>query len=329
MPAPIIEVNGLTKAFRTYKKEPGFKGAVKGLFRRRYEQTVAVNGVSFTVQPGELVGFLGPNGAGKTTTLRMLYGLLEPEEGVIRYGGKDFAPHRTELRRLIGVCTQDDTIDYDFTVEQNLRVYASYFRPKVEDLETRIQELLTRFGLKEYAHASPRTLSGGYKQRLLIARSVIHRPRILFLDEPTTGLDPRARVDVWELIDGMRTDGMAIVLTTHYMEEAERLSDELVVLSKGKAVARGTTASIVGGLLGEHIVVVAADQPRHEQMEAWARAQGLPVLTVLGELRLPVKADTLRAFTEAFGDAKFSVRAPSLDDLFLLLSEPAPSLEAP
>src|SRR5690606_13876445 len=144
-----------------------------------------------------------------------------------------------------GVCTQDDTLDGDLTVAQNLRTYAGYFRPRPDDLAGRIEELLERFQLVPYRDQSPETLSGGYKKRLLIARSIVHRPGVLFLDEPTTGLDPRARVDVWELVRAMRAEGMGIILTTHYMDEAERLSDELLVIDAGRSIARGTTRAVL------------------------------------------------------------------------------------
>jgi len=155
-------------------------------------------------------------------------------------------------------------------VEENLRVYATYFRPHPEAIDARVRELIERFGLGPYATQSPRVLSGGYKRRLLMARSVVHRPRVLFLDEPTTGLDPKGRVDVWELVDALRSDGMGIILTTHYMDEAARLSDELLVLFEGRALARGTTRTILGEILGEHVVVLPAGASARAEVEAWA-----------------------------------------------------------
>ena len=283
-----------------------------------------VDRLSLSARPGSVLGLLGPNGAGKTTTLRMLYGLIDPEEGVIRYDGKDFAVHRTELKRHIGVCTQEDTLDYDFTVRQNLVVYASYFRPRVEEPEKRADELIERFGLHEFRDHTPPQLSGGYKRRLLIARSVVQRPRVLFLDEPTTGLDPKARVALWELVASMRTDGLAIILTTHYMDEAERLSDDLLVLSRGRDVAHGRPGKVIGQLLGEHVLVVPADAKEREEILAWAANDlGKRPATVLGELRIPLATEQLSRFTDRFTGCKFQVRAPNLDDLFLQLSEPA------
>lgn len=292
------------------------RGLVKSYGGRR-----VVDGIDLVCRAYSVLGLLGPNGAGKTTTLRMLYGFVRPDAGSIRYQGKEFQHDRTELKRTIGVCTQDDTLDPDFTVRQNLVVYASYFRPGIEDLAERVDHLLERFDLASYATYSPEQLSGGFRKRLLIARSIVHRPSVLFLDEPTTGLDPRARVDLWDLIDAMRHEGMGIILTTHYMDEAERLSDDLLVLSQGRSIAHGPPRRVIGDLLGEHVLVVPADEPRRPDVVEWARgAAGTVPSRVLGELRVPVDARQLAAFSERFGDTRFEVRPPTLDDLFLRLS---------
>lgn len=288
-----------------------------------------VDDLSLECKEGEVLGLLGPNGAGKTTTLRMLYGFIQPQAGTIRYRGRSFTKHRTEIKRSIGVCTQEDTIDYDFSVSQNLAVYASYFRPRVQDLAARVDELLVRFGLGDYRDQTPQQLSGGFKRRLLIARSVVHRPRILFLDEPTTGLDPRARVEVWELVDAMRSDGMAIILTTHYMDEAEKLSDQLLVLSEGRAVARGAPAEVIGSLLGEHVVSVPATSPDLEAVAAFAKAElATKPHRVLGQLRLPLGTAALGRLSQRFPSTRFDVRKPNLDDLFLALSLEPPDTRA-
>ncbi|MBC7172357.1 MAG: ABC transporter ATP-binding protein, partial [Polyangiaceae bacterium] len=251
-----------------------------------------------------------------------LYGFIEPDGGSILYEGRDFRAHRTEIKRTIGVCTQDDTLDYDFSVKQNLEVYAGYFRPKVGHLRERVEALLVRFGLEAYRNHTPQALSGGYKRRLLIARSVVHSPRVLFLDEPTTGLDPRARLDVWRLVDSMRAEGMGIILTTHYMDEAERLSDELLVLSRGEAIARGSPAEVLGRVLGEHVVVIPPREPGREAIARWiAQNVAAHAAEVLGELRVPMNGAELARFGQVFGGARFSVRTPNLDDLFLELSE--------
>lgn len=321
--APALEARGLVKSYGEHR---------------------VVDGLDVVCGAGRVLGLLGANGAGKTTTLRMLYGFVEPQAGTIRYEGRDFRTHRNEALRTIGVCSQDDTLDYDFTVEQNLRVYASYYRPRVEDLEERVASLIERFGLTRWADASPQVLSGGYKRRLQIARSIVHRPRILFLDEPTTGLDPGARVEVWRLVDALRKEGMAVVLTTHYMDEAARLSDELLVIDRGRCVAQGTTDEVLGSLLGEHVAVIPAEsvaaaergEPEAratlDELLAWARTElGREPLDLLGELHLPMRSSALPTFTERFGARLpgFQIRPPTLDDVFLELERTTASSTSP
>ena len=288
---------------------------------KSYADRVVVDHLDLSCRRGTVLGLLGPNGAGKTTTLRMLYGFVPPDEGTIYYDGKRFSEHRANAKRMIGVSTQDDSLDYDFTVAQNLFIYASYFRPRVEGLAGRVAELLDRFDLAPYADASPHVLSGGYVRRLLIARSIVHRPSVLFLDEPTTGLDPSARLDVWELIDGMRAEGLAIVLTTHYMDEAERLSDELLVIHEGRNLVHGEPHHVIDSVLGDHVIIVPRAEPAREAIASWLRARGAEqVATVLGELRVPVSKEDLAALTARFGDAVWQVRPPNLDDLFIALA---------
>lgn len=288
---------------------------------KSYGDRVVVDHLDLSCRRGTVLGLLGPNGAGKTTTLRMLYGFVPPDEGTIYYDGKRFSEHRANAKRMIGVSTQDDSLDYDFTVAQNLFIYASYFRPRVDGLSGRVAELLDRFDLAPYADASPHVLSGGYIRRLLIARSIVHRPSVLFLDEPTTGLDPSARLDVWELIDGMRAEGLAIVLTTHYMDEAERLSDELLVIHEGRNLVHGEPHHVIDSVLGDHVIIVPRAEPAREAIASWLRARGAEqVATVLGELRVPVSKEDLAALTARFGDAVWQVRPPNLDDLFIALA---------
>ena len=280
-----------------------------------------VDGLDLRADAGAVLGLLGPNGAGKTTTLRMLYGFIRPDGGEILYEGHPFERYRCEIKREIGVCTQEDSLDYDFTVRQNLSVYASYFRPKPQHLIARVDELLHEFDLDRFSDASPHMLSGGFKRRLLIARSVIHRPKMLFLDEPTTGLDPGARVALWETVDRMRRDGLGIVLTTHYMDEAERLSDSLVVLDRGKTLAAGATRQVIGALLGEHVVVVDRNTPGADTMIAWLQAETTASRAhVLTEVRAALTPAELATFSSKFAQYHFAVRTPTLDDLFLALS---------
>jgi lipooligosaccharide transport system ATP-binding protein len=290
------------------------RNLVKHLGGRR-----VVDGVDLACESSQIVGLLGPNGAGKTTTLRMLYGFLHPDEGRIHVDGVELGRDLVRAKRSIGVCTQDDTFDGDFTVEQNLTIAATYFRPRPTDLAWRVGELLERFELGPYADQKPETLSGGFRRRLMIARALVHRPRLLFLDEPTTGLDPQARMGVWDLVDGLRSEGLGIILTTHYMDEAERLSDALTVLAHGRVVARGTAKTVLGDLVGEHVIVVEAGQAA--AVAAWltARGRGEPA-SVLGAWHVPVSGEELAEFARAFPTLRYEVRGPTLDDLFMKLS---------
>jgi lipooligosaccharide transport system ATP-binding protein len=290
------------------------RGLVKELGGRR-----VVDGVDLRCGEGQIVGLLGPNGAGKTTTLRMLYGFLRPDAGHIEVGGVELGRDLVRAKRSIGVCTQDDTFDGDFTVEQNLTIAASYFRPRPTDLGRRIPKLLERFELTPFANQKPETLSGGYRRRLMIARALVHRPRLLFLDEPTTGLDPQARMGVWDLVAHLRAEGLGLILTTHYMDEAERLSDALTVLARGRVVAQGTAKTVLGDLVGEHVIVL--DAAAAPGVAAWLaqRGRGEPA-GVLGAWHVPVSGEELSDFARMFPALRYEVRVPTLDDLFLKLS---------
>jgi lipooligosaccharide transport system ATP-binding protein len=232
--------------------------------------------------------------------------------------GVELGRDLVRAKRSIGVCTQDDTFDGDFTVEQNLTIAASYFRPRPLDLARRVPELLERFELVSYASQKPETLSGGYRRRLMIARALVHRPRLLFLDEPTTGLDPQARMGVWDLVDGLRAEGLGIILTTHYMDEAERLSDALTVLAHGRVVAHGTAKTVLGDLVGEHVIVLDAAATG---VAVWLRHRGRgEPAGVLGAWHVPVSSEELAEFARSFPSLRYEVRVPTLDDLFLKLA---------
>lgn len=290
-------------------------GLIKSLGGKR-----VVDGIGITCRAGEVVGLLGPNGAGKTTTLRMCYGFLRPDAGAISIAGFDLATDGDRARRALGVCTQDDTFDSEFTVRGNLVQTGRYYRPRQDDLAQRIDKLIDQFGLTPYANQKPETLSGGFKRRLMIARAVVHQPRVIFLDEPTTGLDPQARVAVWELINNLRAEGLGIVLTTHYMDEAERLSDRLLVLQAGRVRSEGQPRAVLGDVVGEHVVVLSAQEKETARVIEWFKTRGTKPAQVLNDWHIPLDAQGLAAFVAANPELRYEVRPPTLDDLFLALA---------
>ena len=212
---------------------------------KHFARFTAVKDVSFTIPRGKCFGFLGPNGAGKTTILRILLGLSPATGGQLKVFDLDIQQQAREIRRRIGVVPQQDNLDPDFTVRENLQIYASYFALPRREIESRINKLLEFAALSERADAKTNHLSGGMKRRLTIARALINDPELVILDEPTTGLDPQARHVIWAKLNELRDRGTTLVLTTHYMEEAERLCDELVVMDHGLILDQGSPAQLI------------------------------------------------------------------------------------
>ena len=217
---------------------------VRGL-TKKYGDTEVVRGLDLTVRRGECFGLLGPNGAGKTTTLRLLLGLIEPDGGSIELAGIAVPHHAREARMKVGVVPQMDNLDPDFSVRENLLAYGRYFGMSKAAVTARVPELLDFAGLASKADAQIAQLSGGMKRRLTLARALVHDPDILFLDEPTTGLDPQARHLIWQGLRRLINAGKTIVLTTHFMDEAERLTDRLAILDHGRVVAEGAPRALI------------------------------------------------------------------------------------
>jgi lipooligosaccharide transport system ATP-binding protein len=209
---------------------------------KRYGAIVAVDGVDFEVPSGICFGFLGPNGAGKTTTMKMIYGLAQVDEGELWVLGLDARRQRREVKARIGVVPQEQNLDRELTVRENLAVQALYHGVSADG---RIDELLDFTLLRERAEAKPVELSGGMKRRLLIARALVNEPELVVLDEPTTGLDPQARIAVWRLLEELRSEGVTLLITTHYMEEAERICDRLVIMDGGRIVSEGAPGELL------------------------------------------------------------------------------------
>jgi lipooligosaccharide transport system ATP-binding protein len=205
--------------------------------RKRYGELVAVDGIDFDVRAGECFGFLGPNGAGKTTTMKMIYGLAAVDGGELNVLGLDARAQRREVKARIGVVPQEENLDRELTVRENLTMQANFHGLHVDG---RIDELL-RLALLDARSGDPiQELSGGMKRRLLIARALVNEPELVVLDEPTTGLDPQARLAIWALLAEMKARGVTLIVTTHYMEEAERICDRLVIMDDGKIVTHGS-----------------------------------------------------------------------------------------
>jgi lipooligosaccharide transport system ATP-binding protein len=216
----------------------------KGL-KKQYGKYTAVNSIDFDVPPGKCFGFLGPNGAGKTTTLRMILGVTPKTGGNLKVLGLGVPEHSRQIRASIGVVPQADNLDPDFTVAENLQVYASYFGLGRQMTQRNIERLLKFASLEDRANAKTDTLSGGMKRRLTIARALINNPQLMILDEPTTGLDPQARHIIWSRLGELKQQGVTLILTTHYMEEAERLCDELVIMDHGDILDHGSPVELI------------------------------------------------------------------------------------
>jgi lipooligosaccharide transport system ATP-binding protein len=236
VPGPVVETRALAK---------------------RFGERQAVVDLSLRVEAGECVGLLGPNGAGKTTTIRMLTGLAIPTAGEVWVLGLPFGPATARrIKAQVGMVSQEDSLDPDLSVEKNLLVYASYFGIPSRVAAQRTEELITFAELGDHRRERIKTLSGGMRRRLMLARALLNEPRLLILDEPTTGLDPQARRLVWERIRTLKRGGTTILLTTHYMEEAATLCDRLIIMDGGRIVAAGDAAALIAGRVGTEVIEV-------------------------------------------------------------------------
>lgn len=230
---------------------------VKNL-RKSYGQAVAVDGISFTVQAGECFGLLGPNGAGKTSTIRMIYGFTPRESGTLQIFGTDCDNSWRSLKSRIGVCQQEDNLDPDLTVRENLETFAAYFNIPSAIVNERVTSLLQFTALEGREHANVKDLSGGLKRRLVLARALLNEPELLILDEPTSGLDPQSRHQLWGRLDDLKHRGLTTLLTTHYMDEAQRLCDRLIIMDQGKILIEGTPLDLIQEHAGQSVIEIVA-----------------------------------------------------------------------
>jgi len=292
---------------------------VAGL-RKLYGKNEVVRGLSFDIRRGECFGLLGPNGAGKTTTLRCCLGLIEPDGGTIEMVGERVPQAARRARIRVGVVPQQDNLDPDFTVTENLQVYGRYFGIDPATLAARIPALLEFAGLEKRGATGLRTLSGGMKRRLTLARALINDPELLILDEPTTGLDPQARHLIWDGLRQLLSQGKTILLTTHFMDEAERLASRLAVIDHGTLIASDTPRALIAAHVEPEVIEVYGDDAR-----AWADAQGRPLSTrveLAGETAFCYAKDPqplLAALAHAQG-VRYLHRPANLEDLFIKLT---------
>ena len=299
MPPPILLIEDLHKSY----------GANK-----------VINGLSLSIARGECFGLLGPNGAGKTTALRLCLGLTAADSGRILLADLPVPERGREARLRVGVVPQIDNLDPDFTVSENLLVYGRYFGMPDAQIRARIPELLEFASLTSKRDARINELSGGMKRRLTLARSLVNDPDLVFMDEPTTGLDPQARHLIWDRLKALRSQGKTIVLTTHFMDEAERLCDRLAVLDTGRKIAEGTPRALIGEHIEGHVIEVYGDDAF-----AWAEQQSRAL-----SARLEASGETVFCYTETpqalldslaqAGDVRYLHRPANLEDLFLKLT---------
>jgi ABC-2 type transport system ATP-binding protein len=286
--------------------------------RHRYDTRVALDGVSFDVRPGEIFGLLGPNGSGKTTMFRILSTLMLPSGGRALIGGLDVATQPNRVRREIGVVFQASSIDVKLTAEENLRHIGHLYGLRGAALNARVKEMLSRVALADRANDYAETFSGGMQRRLEIAKGLLHQPSVLLLDEPTTGLDPGARRDLWQYLNTLRDQGITIIVTTHLMEEAERC-DRLAILSQGRLVALGTPTELKREIGGD-VILLETSEPESLAQQIEQR-YGIEAGVLDGKVRLEREGghrfvtDVVEAFPGEI-DA-ISIAKPTLEDVFI------------
>jgi lipooligosaccharide transport system ATP-binding protein len=281
---------------------------------KRYGTITAVNGLDLDVPEGTCVGLLGPNGAGKSTTMRMLTGQAIADEGELEVLGFRLPEESKQARAQLGVSPQLDNLDTTLTVEQNLLVFTHLYRIGRSERRAAIERALAMANLGERRDSRVDKLSGGMRRRLLIARALVHRPRLVLLDEPTVGLDPQVRQELWALIDALRAEGTTILMSTHYIEEAQRLGDTVLIMSHGSSVAAGPPSKLVAEHVGREAVEVYGPPSKLAEVEADARAVGL-------RTRRTGTSISVLGIEGADGRAPEGERRPAnLEDVFVLLT---------
>jgi ABC-2 type transport system ATP-binding protein len=305
---------------------PPMDAIVVDELRKRYGDVQALDGVSFAVREGEVFGLLGPNGAGKSTTVRSLVTLTTPDSGSASVAGHDVLREQNAVRRMIGYVPQDSGVDELGTGRENLMLQGRVQGMGGKDLRARTETLLELVGITEAADRIVKTYSGGMRRRLDIALGLVHRPRVLFLDEPTTGLDPEARVVMWEEVSRLaQAESLTILLTTHYLEEADQLADRLAIVSQGKVVVEGTPGELKAGLRGDAVQVEVENGAVDEAQRVLASVGATPEQVLEGRTIVSRVENGGRALpgiisaleTAGIPVASVSLSRPSLDDVYL------------
>ena len=287
---------------------------------KKFGGLVAVDSINFEIFKGESFGFLGPNGAGKTTTMRMIQSVSPLTGGKLTLAGMDVSKHARKIKCMIGVSPQEDNLDPDFTVFQNLIVYARYFDISKEKAKTKAEELLKFMQLEEKRDVIITTLSGGMRRRLLLARALMNEPQILVLDEPTTGLDPQARHLIWTKIGNLQKQGVTVILTTHYMDEAAQLCDRIIIMDHGKIIEKGNPTKLVKKHVGTEVLEVLYNEEAMNCLKGY-----------FPDSRIDVDGDKIQVFAnkprgviaKILEEASFKgalIRDSNLEDVFLKLA---------
>lgn len=287
--------------------------------RKCYGNFTAVDGITFSVQQGELFGLLGPNGAGKTSTIRMIYGFSPHSAGSLRVFGENVSTHWRTIRARIGVCHQDNSLDEEISVRDNLEIFAGFFGLPHKTARERATRLLAFFGLESRGHLNVKTLSGGMMRRLALARGLINEPDLLILDEPTTGLDPQTRHQLWDRLAQLKRQGVTIILTTHYMEEASLLCDRLIIVDHGKILVEGRPRDLIAKYVGSKVI---ENNPACSKLRDYAITSGLEHEDLGHRMLIYCKdnEDLYDEITRRYCHDNCVLRMGTLEDVFLKLT---------
>ena len=307
-------------------RDEGIAVSVQSL-EKKFGAFTAVNRINFEVKKGEIFGFLGPNGAGKSTTIRMLCGIITPTSGIGTVGGFDINKEQEKIKQNIGYMSQRFSLYDDLTVEENINFYSGIYKLSRKDREERKENIIKLAGIEEFRHKLTKSLSGGWKQRLALGCSLIHRPRIIFLDEPTSGVDPITRANFWGIIKGLAREGVTVFVTTHYMDEAENC-DRMTLIYKGTIIAMGTPEEMKTKLMKSDIIQIYVDEPE-EWTERLSAVQGVSEAALFGSTLHAVSPDAKKAMPlikklfnkEGLNHYKIAKIKASLEDVFVSLIE--------